>query len=459
MTTDHMYKLEVIVMKKRATRVLALALTVIMATALLGACASSGPQSPAGNQGNSSPVQPAKEVVIKYPSFQIGVNSYAPVMEEALKRFNEANAGKYKVEIEEIPGDQAYVDKMKALLSVDQLPDIVFTGGYNLLDLALAKDAVVDLTPYMNEDSNWKDNFSDAALDFNSRDGKIYAVPAQTDLIGYFYNKELFTQAGISPAKTWDEFFSNCEKLSAAGITPLSMDTADSGWVTSLWLMALVGTNGSSGEDFANAMSPTDYNVPEFIDAVTKIQDMYLNYTTSDAVGGAYEAAANNFLTGKTAMIANGPWMISDFEDTTKADAGFAGKVGSAIFPGGGVFDSVPIGYFVCAKDADRQKAAVEFVKYMTSEEVGYLGLDLVGQIPATMKVKVDDNIKSKYPLLADLLDAAKSAEFRFNHNQALWYPNTIDEISAIYPSLAMGQMTPEDFAKKLSDAAKKNLE
>ena len=172
--------------------------------------------------------------------------------------------------------------------------------------------------------------------------------------MGYFYNKDMFAQVGISPAKTWDEFFSNCEKLSAAGITPMSMDTADSGWVTSLWLMALVGTDGSTGNAFANQMSPKDYSLPKFVKAVENIQTMYLNYTTSDAVGGAYESAANSFLTGQTAMIANGPWMISDFEDDTKADAGFIDKVGAAIFPGNGVFDSVPIGYFVCAKDKDR---------------------------------------------------------------------------------------------------------
>ena len=72
-----------------------------------------------------------------------------------------------------------------------------------------------------------RDRYSDTALATNSRDGKIYASSMEGQVIGYFYNKDLFKQAGITePAKTWDEFFQQCDKLKAAGITPLSMDTA-----------------------------------------------------------------------------------------------------------------------------------------------------------------------------------------------------------------------------------------
>ena len=47
---------------------------------------------------------------------------------------------------------------------------------------------------------------------------------------------------------------------------------------------------------------------------------MYQNYTTQDAIGGKYENAANNFLAGQTAMLANGPWMIGDFSDTSMTE-------------------------------------------------------------------------------------------------------------------------------------------
>ena len=104
--------------------------------------------------------------------------------------------------------------------------------------------------------------------EIHSRDGKIYASSMEGQVIGYFYNKDLFKQAGITePAKTWDEFFQQCDKLKAAGITPLSMDTADSAWVTQLWMGAMVGTESDAGLEFMNTMNPTDYNTPEMIAA------------------------------------------------------------------------------------------------------------------------------------------------------------------------------------------------
>lgn len=395
--------------------------------------------------------------VLKFPTFQVGVNTATEFIAQAVEIFNERNAGKIQVVIEEVPGDQAYVDKMKVLLAADQLPDVVYAGGYNLLDMALEKNAVLDLTPYLEADPEFASGFSQAALDFNSRAGKVYSIPPQTDLIGYFYNKDMFAQAGVEPAATWDEFFEVCAKLKEAGITPLSMDTADSGWVTSLWLMAMVGTADEGGLAFANTMFPKDYSIPEFINAAANIQKMFQEYTTLDAVGGAYEHAANNFLSGQTAMIANGPWMITDFSDTTKTDASFAEKVGVAIFPGSGVFDAANLGYFVAAKDPVAQEAAVEFVKFITGAEMSQLNLELTGLLPANQNVDLGEKLRAESPLLADLLDLSKDAEYRYTYHQATWYPNTVDEISVLYPSLAMGDMDPETFAQRLTEAAEKN--
>ena len=37
----------------------------------------------------------------------------------------------------------------------------------------------------------------------NTIDGKIYGVPDLNQCFGYFYNTEMFEQAGITPAETW----------------------------------------------------------------------------------------------------------------------------------------------------------------------------------------------------------------------------------------------------------------
>ena len=127
-------------------------------------------------------------------------------------------------------------------------------------------------------------------------------------------------------------------------------------------------------------MNPIDYNNQPTIDAFTNVQKMLQEYTTLDAIGGKYEHAANNFLSGQAAMIANGPWMIGDFSDETKTTADFADKVGVAIFPGNFVYDAPIQGYFVTKQDDPAlEEAAVEMVKFFTSAHAQQVALEVQG--------------------------------------------------------------------------------
>ncbi len=399
------------------------------------------------------------EVTLDYPTFQVGVNTAAPVVAQLVEEFNAQHKGQVMIKVEEIPGDANYIEKIKVLLTSGELPPVIYGAGYNLLDLALANDSLVDITEYVDADPDWKALYNDKALEVNSRDGKIYGSSAEGNTIGYFYNKELFEKAGIAgPAKTWDEFFAQLDTLKAAGITPLSMDTADSAWVTSLWMGAMIATSGEAGQAFMARMMPDDYNTPEVIAALANIQKMFQNYTTFDAVGGKYENAANAFLSGQTAMIANGPWMIGDFSDPAKAPEGFADKVGVAIYPEGFAYDEPIQGYLVTKqKDPEVVKAAVEMVKYFTGVHAQTVALEKQGMLPASTQVEITQAAKDNFPLLAQFVEALEGAVIRSATTQATMYPNLLDIMSAELPNLANGSMTPEQFAQALTDGAAKN--
>lgn len=439
-------------MKKRLT---ALALAALMTAGCLSGCGGGGETTDEGASTEST----GEEIVINYPTFQCGVNTASPVVDQLIEEFNAEYAGKYRIQKEDVPGDANYVDKIKVQLGTGDLPPVVYGGGYNLLDLALAKDVVVDLTPYVEADPEWKALYSDVALTTNSRDGKIYASSSEGSLIGYFYNKELFEKAGIAePAKTWDEFWEQCDKLKAAGITPLALDTADSAWVTSLWAGAMIATSGDEGYEFMKQMNPIDYNNQPTIDAFTNVQKMLQEYTTLDAIGGKYEHAANNFLSGQAAMIANGPWMIGDFSDETKTTADFADKVGVAIFPGNFVYDAPIQGYFVTKQDDPAlEEAAVEMVKFFTSAHAQQVALEVQGMVPASSTVEITETAKQNYPLLVEFLDLAEGATVRTDNLQATMYPNLLDVVSQDLPLLASGEMSASDFCQTLSTEAAKN--
>lgn len=439
-------------MKKRLT---ALALAALMTAGCLSGCGGGGETTDEGASTEST----GEEIVINYPTFQCGVNTASPVVDQLIEEFNAEYAGKYRIQKEDVPGDANYVDKIKVQLGTGDLPPVVYGGGYNLLDLALAKDVVVDLTSYVEADPEWKALYSDVALTTNSRDGKIYASSSEGSLVGYFYNKDLFAQAGIdAPATTWDEFWQQCDKLKAAGITPLALDTADSAWVTSLWAGAMIATSGDEGYEFMKQMNPIDYNNQPTIDAFTNVQKMLQEYTTLDAIGGKYEHAANNFLSGQAAMIANGPWMIGDFSDETKTTADFADKVGVAIFPGNFVYDAPIQGYFVTKQDDPAlEEAAVEMVKFFTSAHAQQVALEVQGMVPASSTVEITETAKQNYPLLVEFLDLAEGATVRTDNLQATMYPNLLDVVSQDLPLLASGEMTATEFCQTLSTEAAKN--
>jgi len=416
-------------------------------------------QDTTSNTQEENPAENSNVVVINYPTFQCGVNTAAGVVAQLVEEFNEEYAGKYEIRLEEIPGDANYVDKIKVQLGTDNLPPVIYGGGYNLLDLVLAKDMVVDLTDAVESDPEWKALYSDIALETNSRDGKIYASSVEGSVVGYFYNKELFDQAGIDdPAKTWDEFFEQCEKLKAVGITPLSLDTADSAWVTQLWWGAIVGTANEDGLEFMQTMNPTDYNTPEMIAAVEKVQKMLQEYTTLDAIGGKYEHAANNFLSGQTAMIANGPWMIGDFSDLTKTTEEFADKVGCAVYPGSFIYDAPIQGYFVTKQDDPAlEEAAIAMVKFFTSKHAQQLGLEMQGMVPASSTVEITNAAQESYPLLADFLGIAAEAEKRSDNMQSTMYPNLLDVVSQELPRLYSNEIDAAAFCEILTESAAKN--
>lgn len=388
-------------------------------------------------------------IQIEFPTMWVGVNSGTEWREERVAAFNAQYAGQYEVIVEEIAGDQAYVDKMKVQYSADSLPDVIYTGGYNLIDLM--SDKFVNIYDYA--DADWLATMSEEGIEANSQGDALYGVPFNKQVIGYFYNKDLFAEAGIeAPAETWEEFFAQCDKLQAIGVTPVSMDTADSGWVTSLMLGAMIAGN-DAGEEFMNTKYPTDYNTTEFIEAATMIQELFMNYTTANAVGGAYENAAMNFFMENTAIIANGPWMVGDFYDTSMVEEGFADKIGVAAYPGNVMYNSGKIGFNIAADTPETIEAALAFVEFMTSEESQRLQLEVTGETPDNADV-VSDNVM---PLVTEVNALGAEADRSINDFQSLWYPNVVEEISVQYPLLAQGSITPEEFAAALSATAQSN--
>lgn len=437
-----------------------------MAASLIVGCGSSSGGSSAGGdaakEAGGAGASSGDKVVLNVINYHVGTDYAAEYYEYLFSEFQKTEEGKnIEFKFEEIPTTDAYNQKIKLLISSGDLPDIVFNGGNNITELAVRSGKVQDLTPFFEEDPEWKALFDEESLKFNSVDGKIYGVPVSKEISYIYYNKELFAQAGLQAPEvayeTWDEFFAACDTFKEKGIIPLGMDTADLGWLSNLWYSGLIGTSGEAGNTFMNTMYPTDYSTPEVLKATEHLQKMLSQYTTADAVGGKYDTMATHFFNSEVAMIPNGPWMIPDIRSTEKAPEGFYDKIGIMLLPGYGM-EMVPTpGDMVGAKDPEKIKAAVAFLKFETTKENQIKGLEMAGLQPVSTDIEIPASLTEADPLMAEVLDIQSKAKWVYGQNQAYWYQNVIDTFSTQLPELAYENITVEDFCKKLSEAAQKN--
>ena len=392
------------------------------------------------------------ETVITYPTYRVGSHLHAKAESTLINGFNEKYAGTYKVEVEELPSDQSYVEKMKVLASADSLPDVV-EGKNGVLELAIKTGRAIDLTAYLEADPEFVAEIGSAAIKANTIDGKIYSISNANSLIGYFYNKKHFEDAGITPAKTWPEFMSNLQALKEAGYTPISMMTGENCWTTNLLFAAYVGTS-DEGETFMNTKYPTDYDNQRVREGLEMIQTILQNYTTKDAIGAKYDIAANHFLQGTTSIICNGPWMAGDFTNEAKASADIMNNVGIALYPDNGMFAEYGIGYMVCSEDKVHQDAAWDFIKYKTNAAAQLVMLEQGNILPLTGNVKMSDEYKAANPLVSELITLSKDAEYEFITLDTNSYASVIDEMSRDYPALASGDITVDEMIQDMNAAA-----
>jgi len=379
---------------------------------------------------------------------------------DALDCFNQKYEGKLKVEVEYVPGQHDYVEKIKTEYAAGQLPPIVTPKrDSTLAQLWIDNGELVDLMPYFDAAPEWKALALKDSIELNTINGMLVAAPdAWVTPIGLFYNKELFAQAGIDQFPgSWEAWWDVLEQLKAAGITPISLHTEDTAWCPMLVFEALLART-EEGRAFLNLKFPDDFNQPFIIQAAEDTARLF-QYSTPDAIGGAYPMAANNFLSGQTAIMPNGPWMIGDFRDASKSSQGFGDKVDVALYPGNVAVDDTgrQLGDWAITKDYPPEviQGAAEFIKWMLSPEVVRQRVLRLGSTAPNLQLSPED-LALLDPLAAKLLTLVQVNQAPVLPNyQGQW--NTIIQNETIVQGmaqLALGNITAEEFAQMLTDAA-----
>lgn len=434
----------------KAKKILASVLAGLMLLATAGCNNNGGGSTASGSTASGGSSEGVIEVSI--PSYKTGENVGAVFFEPQVERFNEKYEGQYKINLETVPQD-GFGDRLKQLAQQNKLPVLVQGGDLDwILNVVIPNGLAWDMTDWL-EESGLLERAVQDSVDYNKDkgDGKIYTIPKMTVRpTGFYYNTAMWNPEEDLSSLTMDEL------VTLLGDQKIAFSTAENGWVSALFLTAFIA-NQEGGVELLQAGADekiTDFSDPIFVNAVASLQKLLQNNAASNSIGAAYADAANAFMSGQAAVIANGPWMSSEFNESNSANwsNGFDGaNVKASLFPGNvGIENNRAFGEWWISASASEEEIelAKAFLEFISSpEELEAYLLAEGGDAP---NIEYSEDFKEKQAetqVLADL--AADTTE------ETVYVPCILDvipnsvantEFGKLLPSLANGTYTPEEF-------------
>lgn len=347
--------------------------------------------------------------------------------------------------------------KVSTLVASNDLPDMfVYESGKPIVELIEA-GKVVDITSALEEVGSY-DYLSPAAaslLATLSGTEDVYDLPLGLNVEGFWYNKALFEQAGITEAPaTWDEFEEDLQKLYDAGIQPLSCGASDKWGATRLVNAYTVRTLGADAMKKA-ANGEAKYTDEGYVAAAAKIQEWADKGYFGEGVNTVDMSTAGSMLmTGEAAIFYNGSWFTSNLNDESANAAGPDG-IGFFNIPvvdesiSGADDYSMNCGNILCLSADKYDEATAWFLKYFV-EHIGDIAMQEQGSVKG-YTYTVDAGDVSAYTQL--VLDKLTEAQGAFTWYEATMGSEMSDAAQQNVQPLLSGEMTPEEYMQSIQDA------
>lgn len=350
----------------------------------------------------------------------------------------------------EVQFQGAYPDlvrKLQAGIAAGELPDVVmldspyvpyFAKNGVLLaldDLAKAKDGVnlKDFVPGLLQDGYYQ--------------GKLYALPFARSTPILYYNRDMFKAAGLPDRapETWTEFLEFCKKLTKK----------EGGQLTQVGYAVQMGTTTAHWYfqemvyAFGGEVSDDKYNVlldkPEAIAAAQMLYDLVFTHGVA-IPGTGPDGAQGEFTNGRSGLHFGSTGSLANIIKTAKFNVGVG-------FMPAQVRRQVPVGgstlSIIAKSPKEKQKAAFQFIKYMTSAESNVYWVQQTGYMP------ISESAKAK-PEMKDFL--AKDPRFQVAVDQLQYVrpqasiisvPKATEIFRALVEKLTVGKVNPAQAMKE----------
>ncbi|HEY5796945.1 MAG TPA: extracellular solute-binding protein [Bosea sp. (in: a-proteobacteria)] len=345
----------------------------------------------------------AKAQTVEIEYWQYVFDARVKAMTELIKRFEAANPT-IKVKQTTFPYAD-YQTKIAAAMPAGQGPDVVQLF-YGWLDNFVGAKFIQPLP---------RDAFPPAMIEKEfypivaamKRDGEYYALPTAVRSLALFYNKKLFQEAGLDPAKpprTVEELLDMARKTTkrdaagnmlSAGIT-LDFPGQDYHW----WRETLLRQNG--GQPYSDDNKTVTYNS----EAGARSLNWYADLQRVHKVGqvGFMDEGQAAFRAGRAAMTIDGSFRLGGFGAIKAFEWGVAELPTSADGKKSN-FASYWVNAITTKPTGPKLEAAKKFLAFVTTPEAMQLWLETVGELPAR-KEAAETEKNLNHPIYGPFLKA-----------------------------------------------------
>ena len=267
--------------------------------------------------------------------------------------------------------------------------------------------------------------------------GRLMSIPYQPWITAFFYNAAVFEDAGVSAPATWAELLDVCEKIQAAGYTPIACDNANLTSMIGYHLGRLVGEDG-----VRDIVSNGRWDDP----AVIQFAQQY-----AELAARGYISSNAAFPDGQTAMYLGS----SRLPNAVKGVAGENFRWGCFPYPevenGTVGTEAASFGAHAIAihKDSEVSEEAFQVIRYLTKGEPDSLMAAMSFSIPS-------DTANSQWPdMVSCVKPVMEAATVRWSKAAGAESNSSITPaIREMVRKLCDGTITPEQFVENMLAAA-----
>ncbi|HPZ15395.1 MAG TPA: extracellular solute-binding protein [Sphaerochaeta sp.] len=389
----------------------------------------------------------AKTSITLWDQYYRGIES--EIMDSIVQGFEAENPAIKVVRETKILDDLKLVLKMS--LESGTGPDVMQVNQGEADMGAMAKAGLLVSTNDVAKQHNWNANFSDSTLKAMGYHGDYYGIATTAEIVGFFYNKPLMKQLGLSIPKTFTELESLLERTKRAGYVPINFGNLD-GWTGIHEWSAIqhVFTTRDQLDDMMSGERGAFWNSVENRQAAETLQKWVRSgYFTKDFSAIGYDDSASIFMQGDSLLFLTGNWMMGELLENSPFEVGFfllpaddPAKLKAIGGPG------IP---FVVSAKSKNIDASLQFLDYLASQETAKVWADNM-MLPA-QSIRSED-YRDAPLLFREILDAYSTADKANGMGYFIdWItPTFYDTCAAAVQELMALEITPATFVQILQD-------